>query len=820
MFNFNGTLYFELKANTYTQHGGVLHSNKGGTYLEVRDAVLMEALRTTHVVQGEISRKGRNYQIEPEFIPASMTSLGNQTIIVLKGDFAGRGVYSAAEGVNNIKAQNISLKNIQENYDLASTQNKSGVFGEKKTATGGTRFSNLQSFFEGKAGVKLEATTGSVNLINSILLSEGNASIKAEKLIAILNDIGTSSDYAKSSKIKGFSHVKQSVSQSSSEVLASQLFVKGCFTLAAKEEVRLRAVKGYIQGDMSIAALNIILEGAVAEQKTTIKNSSLGLSFFGSHSLESIMAGKNGKAALKQLLQEDSFIAAATQLSKAENTGEKITQSVQTLMEGWRLASLIAEACDRKGPDAKGNDVIGALTDRYGITTPIKDSEGKITGHEFNLKITLSLKHSTQTQSYSRNVPTVLNIGGDLHLVGDVIKLIDGTQITAENITIHAKKLLEIKAGKDTSQTSYQQHGQSVSFNVNATNATFVGGSADSAKAKSNGVYYQNALIKARNVQKILVDGKAHLQGAELSGREVLIKAAELILESLQDEYDESNRAQGISVGADGKPNGFNMSHGSSTSRKVNSPSSISAAERLEILVDYLHQHGSVLSSADKLKVKGLHQAEPLSWTFSDIKDYSETKSESFKANFQAGDTFPVSGGYNKAKEQTEGYTRASVFQGDKNKEDKENPEGQKIPHGINTNREKAQETTSKSKSSMGIPLVYVNREKFAKDFENISKLFNAPQQEAPPAAEQENLSDRVRKLRELFGQAKDTKETDKKDAEAKNNQALEQALADKIAEQLRFKGLAVDEAEIQQTVKTPGTQSCAKVTLSCLSKY
>ena len=298
------------------------------------------------------------------------------------------------------------------------------------------------------------------------------------------------------------------------------------------------------------------------------------------------------------------------------------------------------------------------------------------------------------------------------------------------------------------------------------------------------------------------MEGKAHLQGAELSGREMLIKAAELILESLQDEYYETNTSKGASLGADGKPSGFNMSHGSSTSRKVNSPSSISAAERLEILVDYLHQHGSILSSADKLKVKGLHQAEPLSWTFADIKDYSNTKSESFKANFQPGDTFPVSGGYNKAKEQTEGYTRASVFQGDKNKEDKENPEGQKIPHGINTNREKAQETTSKSKSSMGIPLVYVNREKFAKDFENISKLFNAPQQEAPPAAEQENLSDRVRKLRELFGQAKDTKETDKKNAETKNNQALEQALADKIAEQLRFKGLAVDEAKIQQTVK------------------
>jgi len=34
----------------------------------------------------------------------------------------------------------------------------------------------------------------------------------------------------------------------------------------------------------------------------------------------------------------------------------------------------------------------------------------------------------------------------------------------------------------------------------------------------------------------------------------------------------------------------------------------------------------------------------------------------------------------------------------------------------------------------MGILLVYVNQEKFAKDFENISKLFNAPKQEAPLA--------------------------------------------------------------------------------------
>lgn len=720
-----------MKAQQYHQIGGYVYSGMGGTELIIRDESFIQALRTTQAVQGEISRKGRNYQIEPVFLPARLISKGNQTIIVTQGPFTAEGMYAYADKKMIVEAQKkLTIRNIRETLDLATTENRSGFAKSKRSKTGGTSFSSLSSYIHGGEGLKLVSHEDSIQVIASLLSSGGDAEIQAKKIIEILNDTAQTTFYHQGSKFKGFSYQHQSVKGKTDHTLASQVLIDGNLTMKAIDEVHLKALQGLITKNMSIEALNVIIEGAVEKNSITTKTKSLGVSFFGSNVMESVFNGENGRKALSALMDNDSFTAAIKELSNSKEKGEKLTQFVQTFVEGWRLAALVAHACKETKLDGEKNGIIGSLTDRCGLTTPITNKQGKIIGHKFNPSFKFTYTQSKTVRETTRVIPTTLMIGGDLHIVADIIKILDGAQIEAENITLHARRLLEIKAGKETQRMSSSQQQVSASFKLNGS---FDGASVNVATHKSESVQYRNAVLKARGLFSILSDGKTHLSGAQLKARDIVLRTVELLQESLQDTHQESGYSFGVSVGGDGKPSSVQASTHKAESRWTHNPSQIHATHTLDLFVDHIIQNGAILSAGERLRVRGLHQQHPISWDATELHDSAHGRSAGVKLGLsKEKDSFPCTGFMNYKSSNKTGVTRPTVSALDL--------AAPTAPSNINRDLSRVQEVISNKESGIWIPIVVPNVEQMKKDTEAFSDLFD----HRPNPIEQKNESEKL----------------------------------------------------------------------------
>lgn len=741
--------------NRFSQIGGHIHSGSEGTYLEIRDSALFQALRITEAQQGKVTRAGKNYQIEPVFIPVKITSLGDQTIIVTQGGLLAEGIYS--EAVNNtIKtAQDIYIRHKEEAFELASTSSQSGFLGLNQRTTGGSSFSALSSKIIGDS-LDLNSSQGSITLINSLLYSGGDTTLKAKKLISILNANARTSMVGTQAEFRGFGYQERSVSQQQSHVLRSQIFVGGNLSLTA-EQARLKAIEGYIGKNMTVEALTVALEGAMEEQEFRARTQSFAVNFFGSQAIESLMQGANGRKALEHLLANDSFLSAVKCLSETKDTGEKITQSVQTLCEGWRLATLIARACDQP------QNLLGSLTDRYGITTPIRDSNGQTIGHQLNPNFSFRFSVGIEKQSQNRVISSTLMIGGDLHIVADVLQLKDGTKIQAENIKLKVKKLLEIKAGRETQKTSFEQN--SASLNITA-GGTITGGSFHHQSDRNTKIRYENTCLRARNLLSILSE-KTSIQGGELLGKEVLIKTNELLLESLQDREQASSISGSVSISqSGGSILGASIQSGyrSLESSWVNNPSFIQAERNLDLFVDYLCQKGSILNAETKIRIQGLTAQKPMRWEAHDIYNVERGQNHTINLGITSPeDSFPIMGSVNTRKIEKRGVSRVTVGgplefaandlgakekqetesrekhnsekenrekkKQDKNNQEKirtehrpkRNSEGSYMPAHINRDLSQAQTILFDSRTSLGVPILVPNGAKLAQDWSAIA---------------------------------------------------------------------------------------------------
>ncbi len=703
-----------MTANQYQQIGGLVSSGPGGTELIIRDEALIQALRTTEVVQQEITRGGRNYQIEPVFLSAKLTSLGTQTIIVTEGRFRALGMESRAAKKNTIKAKyETEIKDVKESFELASTETRGGFLGLKRTVTGGSSAAVLSSCIEGGEGVELTSEQDSVRLIGSLIISSGDTSIRAKKLVEILSDTVQTQFYRKQSKFKGFNLQRQKVMEQNERAIQPGVLVQGNLHVNAGEQVNIKGLQGSISGDVSIEALNVIIEGVVEKQTVVTKTQSLGVSFFGSNMMESIMRGENAKQALNKLLENDSFVSALKSLVVSKDTSEKLNQSMLSFVEGFRLLGMVAHACNETNLDPNKGDVVGALTDRWGLTTPVIDKQGKIVDRKFNPNFKFTYTQSKSVQTTTRTLPTTLMIGGNLHIVGDVVKVLDGAQIEAENITIHARRLLEIQAAKNSS--TLKESSQSVSASFRA-DGSFEGASVNASQHHSESVHYQNARIKARGVLTILSQGTVALKGAELDARRVSIQAAELLLQSLQDRHSESGHSFGASVGTDFDMTGVNASEQQAESRWTHAVSRIHAEQSLELFVDHLLQIGSVLSSEERLRIQGLHQQHPIHWHVEDLHDFSTNESTGINLNIaDQNNAFPLTGFINHKQGHKEGVTRATVAA----------PQVEAaLPANINRSTGKVQEVLADKQKSIGVPVVVPNLPKLNDELAEVQKLF------------------------------------------------------------------------------------------------
>ena len=735
------------KANRLTSIGGEIHSGSGGTWLEIRDEALFKALTTSQAVQGKVKRKGTGYQIEPVFAAADITSKGDQTIIVTHGTFTAEGMRSKADGKNTITAEKeVRMSNAYAKYNLASPSSS-------KQKQGGTSFASLPSEAQGVQGVEITSKQSSVTLINTHLISDGDVTLKAKTVVALLNSIGETSAYSRKKQVRGFQATFQNVKQSKTHVQSTQFSILGNLIIKAEDEVNIRAVNGLVAGDVSIQALNVIIEGAIEKQKSTTKTLSFEVGFFGSSAMAAMLQGQ-GRQVLNHLLNEDSFVRALKQLSSAKDTGGKTVAAAQTFVEGWRVAVLAARGC-------QGDNLAGEMTDRWGITTPVRDAAGQIQGRMISPSVKFSFSTSTSVTTETRTIPSTLMIGGDLHIVGDIIKLKDGTRLEARNITLQAKKLLEIHAAQHTYKNHYSQKGGSVSVSMNGG---FGGAGANGAKGFTEEVHYQNAMIKANGLLSILVDeGKVNIQGGELQGRDVLVRTTELIIASLQDTSKSKHTSFSVSVDGSGMPSGGSFGHSSSKSAEVKRPSVIHAINSLEVFTDYLLQKGSVLSADGRAKVRGLTQENLRHWEFEDIRDKSSHHGREVSLSYRPNDSFPVTGFFLSRDAKKVSVTHATVAALDLVGE---------IPAGINRSRNRTKEVLTDKHSSVGIPILMPNISQLKEDVALFKQAIQLPEakpnlqeKEIGPAKEKIALTPSSKKNNDKKSKAVSTKKSPEKSA-------------------------------------------------------
>lgn len=681
-----GTL--DVDCNNWTQVGGSTHSGPGGTHLVVRDAALIKALRTTEVHQREVTRKGVAFEIEPHFIAAKISSLGSQSIIVTHGPLTAIGMHSTARGLNEIKTKyDTHIQHAYETYNLATMKTR-------KYESGGTSFSALPSILQGSE-VKVQSEASNVTLIHTLLYSTGDVTFKAKKVIKLLNALGETSAYSHSRRNRGFQHVRQTVEHAQSHVLRTEWSILGNLLLEAEDEIRLKSVRGLTLGDLRAQTREAVLEGDTETESIITKTKTLGLSFCGSEALEKMMQGKNSGAALKSFLTEDRFIAALNGLAEAKENSDRIISAAQTFVEGWRLANLVGHACNEIGTDGTQGDLLGSLTDRWGLTTSSRNANGLLE-RKFNPKFTLSYSISTAMQEFICVIPTTLMIGGDLHIVADIVKILDGTQIEAQNISIIARQLLQIHAAKNTHQSSMSQRNASLSVRADGS---FDGMSMGYANHHGHSVQYANVHLKARNLLDILSD-KVAVRGAELRARNVAIRTVELILESLQDTHEASGSNASIALGSNAPITNVQGGSQGAHQQWTNHPSFIHAEQTLDLFIDYLTQTGAVLK-AELVRVQGLHQDKPLNWHYSDLQDTQSSHNTQIKLDFNGkNDSFPLTGSLKLQSTEKTGITRATVSGLALNEH---------APTGINKDLNQVQQVFRDKKTDIGIPFVVPN---------------------------------------------------------------------------------------------------------------
>lgn len=631
----------EIEAQNFLQMGGGIYSGVMGTQLKVRTEMLIKPLPITTPIQGLLSRKGRNYHIEPGFIPAKFVSEGDQQIQVTEGSFFAEAVFLRAKKLNRIKAaQDLYFKNAQADFELASVRTRRQIIEGKS-------YIAFPVIIEGQA-IELYSLSASIRLVNVQLLSTQDTRLKAKDRVEVLNGSAQTIDYIQTRRRKGLQWKNQSAFTIQTEVLPSQLMISGNLSIESKE-TQLKAVRGRISKDLNIKSARIFLTGSPVAQEIRIYTRNVGVNFFGLEALNSLLAGK-GKQALNHLITTEPFIQATKIRANNPDQHRHFIHTTQMLVEGWRFAAFMARA-------SQENAVLGMLADRYEITVPRYDKVSKKVVHSINPKLTFRLNKNIIHTVESCMISTSLIIGNHCQLVGTWVHCVEGTQIKANTIIIQAKKFLEMMAACDKVQV---QQGQKEGHLMIRGSSPFEGIGVYQGQYLLHNVYYNPAIIKARNLLSILVGKRLQAKGVELQGEEVVIQAIEILIESLQDIRKEKNHYQGITVDKSFHLTGMGCGKTSELSASVNKPATIHAINNLTLLTRHLIQKGSILSAQKTLAVLSREQQRSLSWRYEDFQDIQKSRGREVNFLFQK-DSFPLTGSIVANRKQQRKVTPATL---------------------------------------------------------------------------------------------------------------------------------------------------------------
>lgn len=617
-----------LKANhiigstkTYKQTGGLVKSGTGGTEITIEKEAIINGLRTQEILQGD-----RNATIMPRFSPAYMISDGTQRIHVTDGGFGVSGLFSYAEEDNILNTkEGITIEPMIEAFTLPSEKHR------RKTIES-TSSSALHSEFGAGRDVKMKAEYNGISL-TATALSSGKSAILKSDTVTIKNGETTESTSVKGSRQKGFKVEKYSQKINRKNPLLSTLMIGEDFIVKAYKKIGLFGVKGLIKNNLIMTAPEVQIAGANATTHIENQCKSYGVSFFGSKALEAIARGE-GRQALKHIAQSNSFVSAATKLAQSKDAADLSVGIVQTFIEGWRTASMVAHACNSNDP-VQGN-LLGAFTDQMGLTTvsEVNGTNKRI----FNPTINFEFGKTTQNIKEVNVIPTELRVGGKVLIQGDIIRLNDGTELTADSIRVAAKKLLEITAAQNTCEVNGKSSSKSVSVHVIKPSIEGVGVSGSQSSTKS--VTHKLAKLNAAKTLELESEKQIQALGQRLEALDLAMKASEITIASPQDTQTSKSSHWSISVST----SSVSAAAGKSKEHSRKTVESTTQAKSLTVTANKLKQVDATLPSGENSKFIRYDGEGEMERTF----EYRENveKKRSVEANISVslkpGDTFPA----------------------------------------------------------------------------------------------------------------------------------------------------------------------------------
>lgn len=173
----------------------------------------------------------------------------------------------------------------------------------------------------------------------------------------------------------------------------------------------------------------------------------------------------------------------------------------------------------------------------------------KLQSVKFGVWVGANSLHSSTTTTEFNAIDTEL-IGGDIDIQVDEKAVIEGIRCQVDNFKLKAKNL-EITTSHDTK--THETFTSNVSLTVPISGSVSGGVNFQNSEGGTSGIYHHSnnmIIAKGRLEVDIAEDGK--VSGVRLQASDVLVRAKNLVVESLEDVLQEKLRSLELSIGTQG----------------------------------------------------------------------------------------------------------------------------------------------------------------------------------------------------------------------------------------------------------------------------
>lgn len=659
--------------------GGVISSGgrtriTGGGFTE--EPVI--ARKAVHLKPGKVApwKKCTAYSVRREIEGAQL--LGDEVIVDLKGKFS----TTASDVVGDrvfIRAGEI-YKGIL--FDKHKSEVSRKATGDKDIYTVTCAEGSIRSI---NRPLTLIATKGDVYLEGTVGSYKGKVHIEAAR-DAVLITRSKSADNRVSKTSYSFPRVSyESHRFNTVRIAAAQVFAGNGFKLKAGRKIVVEGVQFDIIGNTEIEAPAWERRGYKVERYHDTEGCSIGLKFFGSSAIGSLIDNRKPFKSAKSLLSEDPALNNFIQLvGGSKDSVEATKKAVMAAVLGFNEVSRFSKAYNN-----------GRLGDSIGHHLGITNEEG-----EFHPRITLELGASKVKRTWTETLPTQFHIRGNYtEKVGTVRD--KGTQFNVTGDMEINNETLILDSEVDTFSQKGSQGMLGITYGPSGWS-----GSADYTESRSRGKTHIPPRMIAggnirMNVKHLVAGGSAHIEGEE-----VWIKADHISGETVRNTFKQKSFSGGFST--DGR---VSASAGHRRSSQAENVMTIKA-----------RQHGAIQTNSGHFKGAHLQNMSinpDAKLIFEDVKEYKKTCAFSAvyfgkdpRVSAQDDDGFQLLGDVDFQWQSRKGRVRSAITNGD------------------GTNRKRGK----KRNWHIGVPIVTFDSDKLAANIQEIGRVFSVPEVATPVA--------------------------------------------------------------------------------------